>query len=135
MHGNTAACVLLKLFIRGNERCHTTDPHHTTSAWAEFSNVNNIQSMIPEDQKHITTNKCSTGRYFTPAAQTQHTSWSKLNSTEKNKPSGSIACSPAWVNSSRGFIESDHQWLWKMPHHWRRIAHEWNSFTLRTRKI
>jgi len=33
------------------------------SVWAElfFSNVNNIQSMIPEDQKNITIQWCSTG--------------------------------------------------------------------------
>jgi len=48
VHGKTAASVLLKLYISGNERCHTTD---APSTWAEllFSNVNNIHSMIPED--------------------------------------------------------------------------------------
>jgi len=41
LHEKTAASVLLKLFISGNE----------------FSNVNNIHvhSMIPEDQKNMTT--------------------------------------------------------------------------------
>jgi len=40
LHGKTAASVLLKLFISDN---------------GTFSNVHNIQSMIPEDQKSKTT--------------------------------------------------------------------------------
>jgi len=49
LHEKKAASVLSKLFISGNEGCHTTD---APIAWAElFQNVNNIQSMIPEDQK------------------------------------------------------------------------------------
>jgi len=32
-----------------------------------FSNVNNIQSMIPKDQKNKTTQWCSMGRHFTAA--------------------------------------------------------------------
>jgi len=46
LHGKTIAWVLLKLFISGKERCHTG---------TLFSNVNNIQSMISEDQNKITT--------------------------------------------------------------------------------
>jgi len=41
LHEKKAASVLLKLFISGNERCHTTDA-------PLFPNVNNIQSMISE---------------------------------------------------------------------------------------
>ena len=33
LHEKIAASVLLKLFISGNERCHTTD---APSAWAEL---------------------------------------------------------------------------------------------------
>ena len=41
-----------------------------------FSNVNNIHvhSMIPEDQKNMTTQWCSTGRLFTAATQALNTS-------------------------------------------------------------
>jgi len=49
-----AASVLLKLFISGNERCHTTDAPERISETL-FSNVNNIQSMIFDDQKNKTT--------------------------------------------------------------------------------
>jgi len=56
-------------------------PLTPTSAWAElpFSNVNNIHvhSMIPEDQKNMTTQWCSTGRLFTAATQAPNTSCSK----------------------------------------------------------
>jgi len=54
LYGKIAASVLLKMFISGNERCHSTD---TPSACEELflSHVNNIQSMIPEDLKNITT--------------------------------------------------------------------------------
>jgi len=48
-----AISVLLKLFISGNERCHNTDDPKRMSGIL-FSNVNNTQSMIPEDQKHMT---------------------------------------------------------------------------------
>jgi len=43
LHGEIAASVLLKLFINGNTctRCHTAD------AELLFSDVNNIQSIIP----------------------------------------------------------------------------------------
>jgi len=59
LQGKTAASVLLKLFISGNESMSET----------LFSNVNNIQSMIPEDQKNITTQCCITGRLFKAATQ------------------------------------------------------------------
>jgi len=47
--GKRAASVLLMLF-NGNKRCHTTDAPKRMSG-TPFLNVNNIQSMIPEDQK------------------------------------------------------------------------------------
>jgi len=53
LHGKIEASVLLKLFVSDNERCHTTTPlaqEHKSI----FKNVNNIQSIIPEDQKSIT---------------------------------------------------------------------------------
>ena len=64
----TTASVLLKLFIISNEWCHTTDAPWRMSG-TPFSNVNNIHvhSMIPEDQKNMTTQWCSTGRLFTAA--------------------------------------------------------------------
>ena len=63
LHEKTAASVLLKLFISGNEWCHTTDAPYRMSR-TPFSNVINIHvhSMIPEDQKNMTTQWCSTGR-------------------------------------------------------------------------
>jgi len=54
LHGKTAASVLLKLFISGFEIFHTTDAPLRMSG-TPFSNVNNIQSVIFEDQKNITT--------------------------------------------------------------------------------
>jgi len=56
LHVKTAASVLLKLFISSNEWCHTTDAPERMSG-TPFSNVNNIHvhSMIPEDQKNMTT--------------------------------------------------------------------------------
>ena len=53
MHGKIAALVLLKLIISGNDRSHSTNaPYHMSGSL--FSNVNNIQSMISEDQeKHV----------------------------------------------------------------------------------
>jgi len=61
LHEKTAASVLLKLFISGNEWCHTTDAPYRMSR-TPFSNVNNIHvhSMIHEDQKNMTTQWCST---------------------------------------------------------------------------
>jgi len=44
-HGNTIAFVLLKLFISDNDACHTM-------SGTLYSNVNNIHSIIPEDQKN-----------------------------------------------------------------------------------
>jgi len=80
LHEKTAASVILKLFISSNELCHTTDAPKRMGG-SPFSNVNNIHvhSMIPEDQKHITTQGCSTGRLFTEATQALITSCSKLN--------------------------------------------------------
>ena len=56
LHEKTAASVLLKPFISSNERCHTTDAPLRMNG-TPFSNVNNIHvhSMIPEDQKNMTT--------------------------------------------------------------------------------
>jgi len=54
LYGKTAASVLLRIIISGNERCHTIDAPSRMSE-TSFSNVNNKQSMIPEDQKNITT--------------------------------------------------------------------------------
>ena len=42
------------LFISSNERCHTTDAPKRMSG-TTFSNLNKIQSKIPEDQKSTTT--------------------------------------------------------------------------------
>ena len=53
LHWKMPGSVLLKLFIGGNERCHTTDIPFRMSGTL-FSNVNNIQSIIPDDQKNIT---------------------------------------------------------------------------------
>jgi len=57
-----AASVLLKLFINGTERCHTSDAPWRISGTI-FSNVNNIHFMISGDknknknsQMHIYTN-------------------------------------------------------------------------------
>ena len=92
LHEKSAASVLLKLFISSNEWCHTTDTPYCMSG-TPFSNVNNIHvhSMIPEDQKQITTQWCSTRRLFTAATQTLNNSCSKLN-WWKEKPLVSIAC-------------------------------------------
>ena len=54
MYGKIAASVLLKLFISGNKKCHTTDAPERMDGTL-FSNMNNIQSMIPEGQKNKTT--------------------------------------------------------------------------------
>ena len=54
MHRKTAASVLLKLFISGKKYVTTLTPP-TEWSGTLFSNVNNIQSMISEDQKNITT--------------------------------------------------------------------------------
>jgi len=51
--GKTAASDLLKLFISGNEKCHTTDSPKRMNGTL-FSNVDKIQSIIPENQKNIT---------------------------------------------------------------------------------
>ena len=68
LYEKTAASVLLKLSISSNEWCHTTDAFWRMSG-TPFSNVNNIHvhSMIPEGQKNITTQWCSTGRLFAAA--------------------------------------------------------------------
>jgi len=61
LHKKTPASVLWKPFISSNEWCHTTDaPQRMTET--PLSNVNNInvRSMIPEDQKNMTTQWCST---------------------------------------------------------------------------
>jgi len=58
LHGKIAAWVLLKLFISGNVRCNSTD------APSAFLWANNIQSMIPEDQKTITKQLWSKGAIF-----------------------------------------------------------------------
>jgi len=54
LHEKIAVSVLLKQFITGNEKCYTTNTPLRMSG-ALFLNVNNIQPMIPEDQKNITT--------------------------------------------------------------------------------
>jgi len=41
LHGKIAASVLLKIFISGYKRCHTTDAPEPMSG-TPFSNVNNI---------------------------------------------------------------------------------------------
>jgi len=51
-----SASDLLKLFINGYKKRHTTGAPKCMSETL-FSNVNKIQSMIPEDQKNITTQK------------------------------------------------------------------------------
>jgi len=56
LHEKTAASVLLKLFIRSNGLCHTTDAPYPMSG-ISFSNVNiiHVHSMIPENQKNMST--------------------------------------------------------------------------------
>ena len=54
MHWKTAASVVLKLVISGDERCHTTDAPYRMSGTLSL-NIISTQSMIPEDQKNITT--------------------------------------------------------------------------------
>jgi len=62
--GKIATSAILKLFINGNETRHTTDaPYHMSETL--LSNVNTHRSMIQEDQKDITTQRCGTGRHFT----------------------------------------------------------------------
>jgi len=51
--GKIAASVLMNLFIKGNEKCHSINDPLRMSA-APFSNVNNILSMIPKDHKNKT---------------------------------------------------------------------------------
>jgi len=65
LHEKTAASVLLKLFISSNKWCHTTDAPSRMSG-TPFSNVNNIHvhSMIPGDQKNITTQWYSALKVF-----------------------------------------------------------------------
>lgn len=48
MHEQIAASVLLKRFVKGNERRHTND---APSAWADFNflNVNDIHTIIPQE--------------------------------------------------------------------------------------
>ena len=81
--GEITVSVLLKLFINENERCHFTDDlAHKRNCFLvqamlpggfffhQFnSNVNNIQSMIPEDKKNKSTQCCSTWWHFTAATQ------------------------------------------------------------------
>jgi len=50
MEKHAAASVLLKMFISGNEICHTTDALKHMNRTL-FLNVNSLQSMIPKDQK------------------------------------------------------------------------------------
>jgi len=50
-----------------------------------FSNVNNIQSIIPEVQKNVSTQCSCMGWHFAAATQAQNTSCSLLNYTEKRK--------------------------------------------------
>ena len=52
----TAASVTLKPFISGNERRHTTDaPQRTSRTPPPNANKTHVHSMIPEDQKNMTT--------------------------------------------------------------------------------
>ena len=59
LHGKIAASVLLKLFISGKSvAMKDATPLTPPIVLAElyiFLNVNNIQSLIPKDQKNITT--------------------------------------------------------------------------------
>jgi len=75
-----AASALLRLFININEKCHFTDAPSTYAK--RFFKCSQIWSMIPEDQKNITSQWCSTGRHFTAATQALNTS---CNSTEKRE--------------------------------------------------
>jgi len=54
LHKKKAASVLLKLFISGYKGCHTTEAPYCMSGTL-FPNVNNIQSVISDDKKNITT--------------------------------------------------------------------------------
>ena len=50
-----AASVLSKLFTIGKENCHTTDAPRYRVSGTLYSNAKNIQSIIPEGQKILTT--------------------------------------------------------------------------------
>ena len=67
-----------------NEKCHSTDYPKRMSGTL-FSNFNNIQSMIPEDQKKKTThNEVVRGDIYSRYTGTKHQlSCSKFNSTVK----------------------------------------------------
>jgi len=92
LHGEIEATVLLKLFIKSNDTCQTTDAIKFMCSTL-FLNQNNIQSMIPVDQTNITTQRCSTGRPFTAATQAQETSCGKLVLSEKKgKSFASTSC-------------------------------------------
>jgi len=52
LHGEKAASVLVKLFISGNKKCYTTEATSRMRGTLFFPNVNNIQSIIPENQKN-----------------------------------------------------------------------------------
>jgi len=65
--GHIAALVLLKLFINGDEKCHTT-------VGTLLKYLGNIQSIIPEDQKIRKTLCCSLGRLFIAAIQALYAS-------------------------------------------------------------
>ena len=49
LHGEITVSIYLKLFISGNEICHTNDASVCMSGIL-FTNVNNIQSVIPKEQ-------------------------------------------------------------------------------------
>jgi len=89
-------------------------PHH----WHPLAHERN---SIFKCKQHIFHDPCGSdkydytmmkhGRHFTTATQALNTSYSKLNLTdERESPQEAW---PAWENSSLGFIEAVHQWLWQ----------------------
>jgi len=68
MHDKTEASVLLKLFISGNERCHTTDAPYRMSRTL-FSSVNKHTINDPWGPEKYNYTMISTERHFTAATQ------------------------------------------------------------------
>jgi len=67
LHEKTAASVLLKLFISGNEWCHTTDAPlaHERNSIFKWKHIH-VHSMIPEDQKIWLHNDVVRGDFLQP---------------------------------------------------------------------
>jgi len=84
LHGKIAAPVLLKLFITGNEKCHTTDAPSTLADFHSqmYTAYNQWSQRI---RKNVSTQWWSTGRHFTAATQALNTSCSKYQFFQNTK--------------------------------------------------